>query len=397
LEKKMKFDSLVVHAGDRKRDGGVIPSTTPIHLGTTYFYESAATLDRVFGHEEEGFSYARYNNPTSEALEELTTAMEGGRGSLACASGMAALQIAFQAALMDRAPRIVAAQSIYGASIKLFDQVFGSLGVETQYVDICDLAAVEKAIAEKKPGCVFMEVVSNPLLRVGAVDEVAKLAKASGSALVVDNTFSTPMLLQPLALGANMVVHSATKYLAGHGDVLGGIVVSDEEHHETVRNLSRISSPVLGPFESYLTMRGIKTLALRFGRQCDNACKLANWLSSHPQVDRVYYPGDPRHPDAETVKRLFAPGLFGSMVSFELKDAGKQDVMAFMDRLKMVVPGTSLGDVHTLLLYPVMASHRDVAPKVRARMGIKENLVRISVGIEALEDIIADLDGALRG
>jgi cystathionine gamma-synthase/methionine-gamma-lyase len=366
-------------------------------LGTTYFYESAATLDRVFGHEEEGFSYARYNNPTSEALEELTTAMEGGRGSLACASGMAALQIAFQAALMDRAPRIVAAQSIYGASIKLFDQVFGSLGVETQYVDICDLAAVEKAIAEKKPGCVFMEVVSNPLLRVGAVDEVAKLAKASGSALVVDNTFSTPMLLQPLALGANMVVHSATKYLAGHGDVLGGIVVSDEEHHETVRNLSRISGPVLGPFESYLTMRGIKTLALRFGRQCDNACKLANWLSSHPQVDRVYYPGDPRHPDAETVKRLFAPGLFGAMVSFELKDAGKQDVMAFMDRLKMVVPGTSLGDVHTLLLYPVMASHRDVAPKVRARMGIKENLVRISVGIEALEDIIADLDGALRG
>jgi cystathionine gamma-synthase/methionine-gamma-lyase len=397
LEKKMKFDSLVVHAGDRKRDGGVIPSTTPIHLGTTYFYESAATLDRVFGHEEEGFSYARYNNPTSEALEELTTAMEGGHGSLACASGMAALQIAFQAALIDRAPRIVAAQSIYGASIKLFDQVFGSLGVETQYVDICDLTAVEKAVAEKKPGCVFMEVVSNPLLRVGAVDEVAKLSKAAGSALVVDNTFSTPMLLQPLALGANMIVHSATKYLAGHGDVLGGIVVSDEEHHEMVRNLSRISGPVLGPFESYLTMRGIKTLALRFGRQCDNACKLANWLSSHPQVDRVYYPGDPKHPDAETVKRLFAPGLFGAMVSFELKDAGKQDVMAFMDRLKMVVPGTSLGDVHTLLLYPVMASHRDVAPKVRARMGIKENLVRISVGIEALEDIIADLDGALRG
>jgi cystathionine gamma-synthase/methionine-gamma-lyase len=392
----MKFDSLVVHAGDRKRNGGVIPSTTPIHLGTTYFYDSAATLDRIFGHEEDGFSYARYNNPTSEALEELTTAMEGGRGSLACASGMAALQIAFQAALMDRAPRIVAAQSIYGASIKLFDQVFGALGIETHYVDICDLKAVEQAIAEKKPGCVFMEVVSNPLLRVGAVDEIAKLARTAGSALVVDNTFSTPMVLKPLALGANIVVHSATKYLAGHGDVLGGIVVSDEEHYEMIRNLSRISGPVLGPFESYLTMRGIKTLALRFGRQCDNACKLANWLSSHPQVDRVYYPGDPKHPDATTIERLFAPGLFGGMVSFELKDAGKQEVMAFMDRLKMVVPGTSLGDVHTLLLYPVMASHRDVAPKVRARMGIKENLVRISVGIEAVEDIIADLDGALR-
>lgn len=393
----MKFDSLVVHAGDRKRNGGVVPSTTPIHLGTTYFYESAATLDRIFGHEEEGFSYARYTNPTSEALEELTTALDGGYGSLACASGMAALQIAFQAALMDRAPRIVAAQSIYGATIKLFDQVLAPLGIETSYVDICDLKAVEEAIREKQPGCVFMETVSNPLLRVAAVDEVAKLTKAAGIPLVVDSTFSTPMLIRPLALGANMVVHSATKYLAGHGDVLGGIVVSDEEHHEVVRTISRIAGPVMGPFESYLTMRGIKTLALRFGRQCDNACKLASWLTSHPQVETVYYPADPKHPDAAAVRRLFAPGLFGAMVSFEIRGANKQSVMAFMDRLKMVVPGTSLGDVHTLLLYPVMASHRDVSPKMRERMGIKENLVRLSLGIEAIEDVIADLDQALKG
>jgi cystathionine gamma-synthase/methionine-gamma-lyase len=392
----MKFDSLVVHAGDRQRCGGVIPSTTPIHLGTTYFYENAATLDRIFGQEEEGFSYARYSNPTSEALEQLTTALEEGHGSLACASGMAALQIAFQAALLDRNPHIVAAQSIYGATVKLFDQVFGPLGVDTTYVDICDLAAVERAIHDKKPGCVFMETVSNPLLRVGAVDEIAKLTRAASAAFVVDSTFSTPMLLKPLALGANIVVHSATKYLAGHGDVLGGVVISDPDHHETVRTLSRIAGPVMGPFESYLTMRGIKTLALRFGRQCENACKLATWLASHPAVERVYYPADPRHPDAPTIKRLFAPGLFGAIVSFEIKDFDKQAVMSFMDKLKMVVPGTSLGDVHTLLLYPVMASHRDVAPRVRERMGIRENLVRVSLGIEAIDDVIADFDQAFK-
>jgi cystathionine gamma-synthase/methionine-gamma-lyase len=392
----MKFDSLVVHAGDRQRCGGVIPSTTPIHLGTTYFYENAATLDRIFGQEEDGFSYARYSNPTSEALEQLTTALEEGHGSLACASGMAALQIAFQAALLDRNPRIIAAQSIYGATVKLFDQVFGPLGVDTTYVDICDLAAVERAIHDKKPGCVFMETVSNPLLRVGAVDEIAKLTRAAGAAFVVDSTFSTPMLLKPLALGANIVVHSATKYLAGHGDVLGGVVISDPDHHETVRTLSRIAGPVMGPFESYLTMRGIKTLALRFGRQCENACKLATWLASHPAVERVYYPADPKHPDAPTIRRLFAPGLFGAIVSFEIKDFDKQAVMSLMDKLKMVVPGTSLGDVHTLLLYPVMASHRDVAPRVRERMGIRENLVRVSLGIEAIDDVIADFDQAFK-
>jgi cystathionine gamma-synthase/methionine-gamma-lyase len=203
------------------------------------------------------------------------------------------------------------------------------------------------------------------------------------------------MLIKPLSLGANIVVHSATKYLAGHGDVLGGIVVSDEEYHEIVRTISRVAGPVLGPFESYLTMRGIKTLALRFGRQCENACRLASWLSTHPKVDRVYYPADPKHPDASTIKRLFAPDLFGAIVSFEIKGGEKSSVMAFMDRLKMVVPGTSLGDVHTLLLYPVMASHRDVSPKMRERMGIKANLVRLSVGIEAAEDIVADLEQAL--
>jgi cystathionine gamma-synthase/methionine-gamma-lyase len=394
----MNFESQVVHAGDRKRKkGAAVPSTTPIHLGTTYFYETAATLDRIFGHEEEGFSYGRYANPTNDALEELTTVLEHGHGSLACASGMAALQIAFQAALLDRPHTILSAHSIYGATMKLLDQVLSPFDIKVVYVDICDLPAVQQAIEKYQPGCVFMESVSNPTLRVPPIDEIAKLTRAAGASLMVDSTFATPMLIRPLDLGANIVVHSATKYLAGHGDVLGGIVTSDEEHHETVRMLSRIAGPVLGPFESYLTMRGIKTLAVRFERQCQNAQHLAEWLRTHPCVERVYYCSDPEHPDKEAIARQFAPGLFGAILSFEIKGANKQSVMAFMDRLRMVVPGTSLGDVHTLLLYPVMASHRDVSPKMRERMGIRENLVRVAAGIEAVEDIKTDLDQALHG
>jgi cystathionine gamma-synthase/methionine-gamma-lyase len=394
----MNFESQVVHIGDRKRRKGLpVPSTTPIHLGTTYFYDSAATLDRVLGHEEEGFCYARYANPTTCALEELTTVLERGAGSLATASGMAAVQIALQAALTDRAHTILASDSIYGASVNMLDQVFGAFDTKVKYIDVCNLDLLKKTVEQLRPGCIFLESISNPLLRVSQMKKVAELARDAGAALVVDNTFAATMLCHPLELGANIVVHSATKYLAGHGDVLGGIVVSDEAHLEIVRSLARITGPTLGPFESYLTMRGIKTLVLRFERQCQNAHALAEWLREHPCVDRVYYCSDPRHPDAEAIRQLFTPGLFGAILSFEIKNADKSAVLDFMDRLQMIVPGTSLGDVHTLLLYPLIASHRNISPKMRERMGIRENLVRIAVGIEHLDDIKADLDGALRG
>lgn len=392
----MKFESQVVHAGDRKRrKDAVVPSTTPIQLATTYFYDSATTLDRVLGHEEDGFCYARYASPTNAALEELCAALEHGHGALATASGMSAVQIALQAALVDRPHSIIASNSIYGATIGMLDQLFSTFETSVTYVDICDLDALQNAVAEHEPGCIFIESISNPLLRVGDMQRIAELARNAGAALVVDNTFATPMLMRPLQFGANIVVHSVTKYLAGHGDVLGGVVVSDEAHHETVRMLSRLAGPVLGPFESYLTMRGIKTLALRFERQCNNARAVANWLSNHPRVERVYYCADPSHPDACNIKRLFAQGLFGAILSFEIKDASRDDILAFMDRLKMIVPGTSLGDVHSLLLYPVMASHRNVSPKMRERVGIRDNLVRLAAGIEAPDDIIGDLDAAL--
>lgn len=391
----MKIHTQAVHAGDRKKAGSHVPVTTPIYTATSYLHENVADLDRIFGGEQPGYSYARYDNPTSAALQDLLTQMESGFGAIACASGMAALQLALLAALTDRPKRVLAASALYGATIQLLMNILEPLGVETRWVDICDTAAVKEAAASFKPGCILMETISNPLLRVGELDRIAEIAKGAGAPLLVDNTFATPLLLRPLELGASFSVHSLTKYLSGHGDVLGGAVICDEENFPTLRNLNRTSGANLGPFESYLSMRGIKTFPLRMERQCANACKVASWLASHPGVEKVHFTGDPSHPDSGVIRRLFPQGLYGAMISVELKGAAKSDIFAFMDRLKMVVTGTSLGDVHTMMLYPVMASHRDLSPKQRERMGIRENLVRISIGIEAPEDIIADLDQAL--
>jgi cystathionine gamma-synthase/methionine-gamma-lyase len=390
----LKIHTKAVHAGDRKKPGAHTPVTTPIHTAASYFYDSMEQLDRIFGKEEEGYCYARYDNPSNAALEELMTSLESGHGALACASGMAAIQMAVVTALADRRKSVVAANATYGATVSLLMNVFEPQGVAVRFADMCDLEALRAAVAEAKPGCIVMETVSNPLLRVGQMDEIAGIARTAGAALVVDNTFATPLLLRPLELGANFSVHSVTKYLSGHGDVLGGVVVTDQEHFESLRSLSRAIGPILGPFESYLTMRGIKTFPLRMERQCANACRVASWLSAHPRVDRVYFTGDPAHPDATTIRRLFPPNLYGAMVSFEIKDAGRAEVFQFMDALKLIVRATSLGDVHSMMLYPVMSSHREISPKHRERMGIRDSLVRLSVGIEAPEDILADLEQA---
>lgn len=391
----MKLHTKVVHTGDRKKAGRHVPVTTPIHTAASYFYESMEQLDRVFAQEEKGFSYARYENPSTAALEELVAAIESGHGALACASGMAAIHIAIETALVDRRRSIVAANALYGATVSLLLQVMEPAGVAVRFVDICDLDALRAAVAEARPGCVLVETISNPLLRVGQMDCIAAIAREAGAALVVDSTFATPLILRPLELGANLVAHSATKYLSGHGDVLGGVVVSDEEHYGTLRSLSRTLGPVMGPFEAYLTMRGIKTFALRMERHCANACRVASWLATHPRIARVYFPASADHPDAATIRRLFPPNLYGAIVSFELKDAGKEEVFRFMDALRLIVRATSLGDVHSMMLYPVMSSHREVSPKHRERMGIGDGLVRLSVGIEAAEDIIEDLEQAL--
>jgi cystathionine gamma-synthase/methionine-gamma-lyase len=391
----LRIETTAIHAGDRKKAGAHVPITTPIYTASSYFYESMEQLDRVFGQEEAGYCYARYDNPSTAALEEVVTALENGHGSLACGSGMAALHMALVAALADRRKSVVAADALYGASINLLMNVLEPSGVGVRFVDVCDLDALRAAVSEAKPGCILMETISNPLLRVGQIDRIAEIAREAGAALVVDNTFGTPLLVRPMELGAHFSVHSLTKYLAGHGDVLGGSVTTDREHFDSLRALSRTIGPVLGPFESYLTMRGIKTFPLRMERQCANACRVASWLSTHPKVERVHFTGDPSHPDAGTIRRLFPKNLFGAMIGFELKDAGRGEIFQFMDRLRMIVCATSLGDVHSMMLYPMMSSHRNVSPKHRERMGIRENLVRLSIGIEAVEDIIADLEQAL--
>jgi cystathionine gamma-synthase/methionine-gamma-lyase len=391
----MKIHTKAVHTGDRKKTGRHVPVTTPIHTASSFFYDDMEQLDRIFAQEETGFCYARYDNPTNAALEELVASLESGHGALACASGMSAIQMALTAALADRRKSVVAANALYGATVGMLMNVFAPMGVDVTFTDVCDLEALGAAVTEHKPGCILIETISNPLLRVGDIEKIGAVARAAGAALIVDNTFATPLLARPIELGANFSVHSLTKYLAGHGDVLGGVVVSDEPHYATLRSLSRTIGPVLGPFESYLTMRGIKTFPLRMERQSANACRVARWLAENPKVERVYFTGDPSHPDAATIQRQFPQGLFGAIVSFELRDAGRAEVFRFMNALKMIVRATSLGDVHSMMLYPVMSSHRDISPKHRERMGIRDSLVRLSVGIEAVEDIIADLEQAL--
>ena len=391
----MKIETKAVHAGDRKKAGPHVPSTTPIYTASTYFYESMEELDRVFAREEQGYCYSRYDNPTNAALEELVAALEGGHGALACGSGMAAIHMALLSALADRRKSVLAANALYGATVSLLLNVLEPSGVAVRFAELWDLDVFRQAMQESKPGCVLLETISNPLLRLAPLDRIAEIARAAGAALVVDNTFATPVLLRPLELGANFAVHSATKYLAGHGDVLGGVVVSDAPHYENLRTISRAVGPVLGPFESYLTMRGIKTLPLRMERQCANACRVASWLAAHPAIERVYFPADPAHPDAAVIRRLLPTGLYGAIVSFELKGAGRAEIFRFMNALRLIVRATSLGDVHSMMLYPVMSSHREISPRHRERMGIRENLVRLSVGIEAVDDITYDLGQAL--
>jgi cystathionine beta-lyase/cystathionine gamma-synthase len=399
VEKEMKIETKAVHAGDRKRDprrpDAFIPVTTPIFTASSYVYENTEKLDRVLGQEEAGYCYGRYDNPTLNALEELITDLEGGAGSLACASGMLALQTALLTALTDRPKRVLAASALYGATTTMLTKILEPLGIDVQFVDVCDLAALERKLAAVRPGCLVLETMSNPLLRVGAIDRAADLSRATNTAVIVDNTFATPLLVRPLELGANLVVHSVTKFLAGHGDVLGGVVTADADHLPTLRAVNRTAGVGLGPFEAYLTMRGVKTFVLRMERQCANACRIASWLGSHPAIGRVYYPADPAHPDAETIARLLPKGLYGAIVTFDLKDAGKAEVFGFMDRLKLIVKGTSLGDVHSLLLYPAIASHRDLAPKQRERLGITDGTLRLCAGIEAADDLVADLEQAL--
>ena len=404
MDRQRHFETRAVHSGERRAgaeeggDGTFNPTSTPIYASTTFSHPNVETTDRVLGGEERCYSYARYDNPTVRAFEEALVSLEapeaGGEvRASAFASGMAATHAALAAAELTGGATVLAAEQLYGSTATLLVQVFGANGVETRFVDAYDLGAVEKKVAGLEPRAVVVESISNPLLRVADVAAISEITRAAGAALIVDNTFGTPYLQRPLDLGADIVVHSATKYLSGHGDLTAGVVAAGPPYAAAVEQLRKLVGGVLGPFEAWLAHRGLKTLPLRMNRQCENARAIASRLASHPKVAKVNHPSLKWHPDHETAKRVLADT--GGLVSFELAAEGREAAFAFLDSLELCVKAPSLGDIYTLAIHPATSSHRELSPSRRERLGVGEDLVRLSCGIEHQQDIISDLEQAL--
>jgi cystathionine beta-lyase/cystathionine gamma-synthase len=384
-----------VHAGERGPRPDFTPVSTPIQHSVGYLYEDMVDLDGIFGGQQAGYVYPRYGSPTVSAFEQATAELEEAEDAVAFASGMGAIHAALLGAGVSAGKAVVAATDVYGATYALLEHTFTGLDVRVRFVDITDLDQVAQAIAEERPAVLLCEIISNPLMKVADVPSLAEMAHAAGASLIVDNTFATPYLFCPLEHGADYAVHSATKYLGGHGDVMAGVVACSSQRGLDLRERQKLLGANLGPQEAWLALRGLKTLPLRMRQHCANAQAVARWLAGHPAVDQVNYPGLPHHPQHALAARLFDGRGFGGMLSFDLRGAGQPEVFCFMEALDLVLPATTLGDVYSLTLYPAHSSHRQVAPEVRARIGIGDGLVRLSVGIEEAEDIIADLAQAL--
>lgn len=393
---QLGFSSVAVHAGERLAVPVAHPVSTPIYTSVGFEADTAADLDAIFEGARAGYTYSRHGNPTCAALEETIAQLEQARGAVAFASGMAALHAALLATDLRAGDTIVSSRDIYGATHALFRDAFYALGIETHYADPRNLDAFRAAVARVRPRAVFVEAMSNPLLRVPDVERIVQIAHEAHAAAVIDSTFATPRLLRPVTHGADFVVHSSTKYVNGHGDATGGLVVCREDAAAgRVRQIAKLVGGVLGPFEAYLTLRGLKTLGLRVQRQCKVARVIAERLSVHAAVERVHYPGLRSHADHAVAARLFDQDLFGAVVSFEIRNAGRAEVFRFMDALQLCCVAPTVGDVYSQLLYPAISSHRDLTPRQRAELGITDGLVRLSVGIEEPEDLIADLEQAL--
>lgn len=389
------FATRAIHSGERTQPDGFVAMSTPIYSSATFLYDRMEEIDAISSGARRGFTYSRHDNPTNAALEEAVAALEGGGIAASFASGMAALLLALLAAGVENGMTVVASRDLYGVTTKFLTDITARWGVRVEFADVMDAARREEVWA-LEPKVLLLESLSNPLLRVPDLRGWIAEARARKTCVVVDNTFATPVMLRPMELGADFVVHSATKYLGGHGDLTGGILICRDEFHEEVRHFARLVGAVLGPFEAWLTLRGLKTLPLRFARQCENALQLAQWLSTHPRVERVHYPGLPSHPDCERARSLFSGGMAGGVISFAIREAGREEVFRFADALGLFLKATSLGDVQSLVLYPAISSHRDLAPRHRERLGITDNLVRLSVGIEDVQDLEADLEQALK-
>jgi methionine-gamma-lyase len=386
---KLDVRSLCVHAGQTEEGAG--PVVTPIYASSAFRFDSAEHGADLFAGRKPGYIYTRMLNPTVKALEDCVAALEGGAYGLATGSGMAASSTVF-AALCETGSHVVCSESVYGPTTTLLSGIYSRFGVKATFVDTSDLAAVEKAITPDTR-VVFVETPGNPTLVMSDLAAIAGLAHKRGALVVVDNTFMTPVLQQPLALGADVVIHSLTKFLNGHADVVGGvIVVRDKPAYDLMRKTLNHLGGVLPPFEAFLVHRGIKTLALRMERHCANAQQIAEWLERHPKVAWVRFPGLPSHPQYELGKRqMKGPG---GMISFELK-AGIEAGRTLMNSTRLCVLAVSLGGVETLIQHPASMTHASMGREHRLKAGITDGLVRLSVGIEAVEDLIADLDQAL--
>ncbi len=386
---KLDFNSRCVHSGIEENEfGAVVP---PIYQTSTFKFKSVEHGASLFAGEEKGYIYTRMANPTVEAMENAIADLEGGHKALGCASGMAAIHTVF-ASLLSAGDHVVCSAAVYGPTTTLLNTVMKKFGVETTFVDT---SYSENVLNEIKPNTkvVYVETPGNPTLCISDIEQISKIAHQHNAVVVVDNTFMSPALQNPLKLGADVVLHSLTKFLNGHADVVGGIiVVKDEKTYLHFRKTLNQIGGVIDPFNSFLVHRGLKTLAIRMEKHSENAQKIAEWLEKHPLVKGIRFPGLKSHPNYEAgLKQHSAPG---GLIKFEVEggfEAGK----IFMNSLKLCTLAVSLGGVETLIQHPASMTHFSMGKEARLAGGITDGLVRLSVGIENVDDIIADLEQAL--
>lgn len=398
------IETQLVHSGQSKRpeslDQAGNPTIRPIYASTTYLYESVEALDQAFSGKtlkgDAAFVYARQGNPSADTFEEAMTLAERGVGAVACGSGMAAIHAALLTAGLTTGTKIVASQDLYGPTITLLRKLFVTVGAELVLVDLCQPEGIERLRSEE-PDIIYVETISNPLTKVADLDIISAIAREIGATTIVDSTFTTPYLLRPIEHGFDLVVHSATKYIGGHGDSTGGIVISSKNALLTqLRDYTMLLGAMLSPFESHLLVRGLRTLSLRMERHCHNALQVALFLQDHPAVACVHYPGLLQHPHHAVAKRLLANEQYAGLLAFELKEQTREAAFHFINRLQLCLPATSLGDVFTFVGYPPISSHRTLDKRELHSMGITDGCIRVSVGIEQLGDILGDIDQALR-
>ncbi len=385
-----RFETQAVHAGEAP-----CPATgaldTPIYQSTTFVSADSDEMASVYGEEKFGYMYTRYGNPTLRALELKMAALEGAEAALTTASGMAAISSAILG-FIQHGDHVVASRALYGAAYHFLHQILPRFGASATFVASTNVEEFEKAL-RPNTRLIYFETPTNPVLEIVDIAALASLARSRQIPLMMDNTFASPALQKPISEGVQVVVHSATKYLCGHGDALGGIIAGPGQFVDSLRhNLVRDLGGVLSPFNAWLILRGIHTLPLRMAAQCENARQIANFLQSHPRVDHVNYPGLPSHPGHETARKQMK--AFGAMISFEVQ-GGYETGKKVMDRVKIFARAASLGDTRSLIVHSASTSHRAVPREQRLAMGVSEGLVRLSVGVEAVDDLLEDLDQAL--